>query len=255
MRSPPARKTESLGPTLMPWMKITLMCLTGSRSSCGTHSFCSTPSSICTTYIQHALEELFSMISACSGWSIGACQLSTYWGHLWSSWRLSHFQLFAFATGHARSGYTALLQDILLRLKLNWLRCTCFALRMLIRLDRQASSLWFASCNSTTPRPRPPRRYRACCSLMSWKSWKQKIKMCSNFFPAYRIISQWKHRCRFANGLHAEFFPSCMRRQHRQHWLTHAHTHTPPSLTPTPLPPLLYVHCCSEKPFKMLKAE
>jgi hypothetical protein len=55
--------------------------------------------------------------------------------------------------------------------------------------------------------------------------------------------------------LHAEFFPSCMRRQHRQHWLTHAHTHTPPSLTPTPLPPLLYVHCCSEKPFKMLKAE
>ena len=76
-----------------------------------------------------------------------------------------------------------------------------------------------------------------CCSLMSWKSWKQKINVCSNFFPAYHCIHIASYRNE-STGVGLQMVcmlsfshPSCA--DSTDSIGSHTHTHTHPSLTHT----------------------
>ena len=141
------------------------------------------------------------MVPACSGWSISIEYFSAPPLKLMEAFL---FQLFAFSTGHARSGHTALLQDILLCLKLswlNWLCCTCFALRMLSRLDRGFEPL-ICSLQQLHDPPQTLQEVPCCASQFN------VIEAQNHFFSRIHISSC--HNESTGVGLHAEsFHPAC----------------------------------------------
>ena len=164
------------------------------------------------------------MVPACSGWSISIEYLS----------------------GQARGGF---LIFNCLRLPLDMLDqairlccriyfyasslvdCIVLGLpwEILIRLDRKASSLWYASCNGCTTRPRPSKT--APCCMLQFNVMEVQNQYAFWLFSCMQIAMKAQMQvCMLScSTLHVQ-------RAHRQHWFTH--THTTCSRTPTPLPTL-----------------